>query len=185
MLSWNKVNVVSSLWSHLRYFGWHVGCYQIWHRYLCIINLFKKLMSLLVHLALGSQWSIRGTMSEVALTASINLLSINIQGTQDQVRKSPWPEVLDLVMDPRHHKLPFFFFWGRLHHVAFGIFVPQLGIEPRPHSESTESEPLDHQDLLSEGTLTGWVQQTFLGCICSWTKQNSTTTCLQVFMFKI
>ena len=110
MLSWNKVNVVSSLWSHLRYFGWHVGCYQIWHRYLCIINLFKKLMSLLVHLALGSQWSIRGTMSEVALTASINLLSINIQGTQDQVRKSPWPEVLDLVMDPRHHKLPFFFF---------------------------------------------------------------------------
>lgn len=69
--------------------------------------------------------------------------------------------------------------------MAFGIFVPRLGIEPRPHRESTESEPLDQQDLLSQGTLTGWVQQTFLGCICSWTEQNSTTTCLQVFMFKI
>lgn len=69
--------------------------------------------------------------------------------------------------------------------MAFGIFVPRLGIEPRPRSESTESEPLDRQDLLSQGTLAGWAQQTFLGCIRNWTKQNSTTTCLQVFMFKI
>lgn len=131
---------------------------------------------MLVHLALGSWWSLRN--HEWGGTHSFHQLAFYphspLEAHNTRLEKAPescLPEVLDLVMDARHHKLLFFFSFEEGSPCGLRDLRSRLGIEPSTTVKAVSPNHWTTRDLLSQATLTGWVQQTFLGCIHNWTKQ--------------